>query len=173
MNLPEANGATSNRNEHSGESIPFDPSSPTSKTPSACIESGFNNTASFVPATNFPDLPLDHPYDIEDHFPGEYYAGPGPKTIRGFDMAVPISMPPQGLKRKRESEDTSHVDATRPACTHNFPPPVTAQLQPYPAEYSGESYDFLQQGFLTPGLSATEALAQPKEGHNISYHFGY
>ncbi|CAG8072526.1 unnamed protein product [Penicillium nalgiovense] len=177
MNLPEAKGATFNHNEHNGERIPFDPASPISNTTSARVKSCSNNNAppvSFAPVSKIPDLPLDHPYDVQGHFPGEYYAGLDPKTIRRFDMTVPVSIPPQGLKRKRESEETSHIDATRPAASMQvFSPPATAHLQPYPVEYSGESYNFLQQGFVSPGLSTTEALAQPKEGRDIAYHFGY
>jgi hypothetical protein len=176
MNLPEAKGTTFDHNEHNGESVSLGSASPISNTTSACVDSGSNNNAppgSFAPVSNFPDLSLDHPYDVQGHFPGEYYAGLDPKTIRGFDMAVPMSMPPQGLKRKRESEETSHVDATRPAAfTQDYSPPATVHLQPYPVEYPSASYSFLQQGFVSPGLSTTEALAQPKEGRDISYHFG-
>ncbi|OQE23481.1 hypothetical protein PENFLA_c011G08967 [Penicillium flavigenum] len=176
MNLPEAKGTTFNHNERIGESVPLDSASPISNTTSACVNSGSNNNAppaSFAPVSNFPDLSLDHPYDAQGHFPGQYYAGLDPKTINGFDMAVPMSMPPQRLKRKRESEEASHVDSTRPISRHDFSPPATVHLQPYPVEYPSESYNFLQQGFVSPGLSTTEALAQPKEGRDISYHFGY
>ncbi|CAG8893510.1 unnamed protein product [Penicillium egyptiacum] len=177
MNLPEATGATFNHNEYTRQSIPFDPASPISSTTSACVKSGSTKDAPpalFAPVPNFPDLPLGHPFDVHGHFPGEYYTGLDPEIIRGFDMTVPISMPSQGLKRKRESEDISHVDATRPAAlTHDLSSSVTVHLQPYPVEYSGESCDFLQQVFVSPGLSTTEALAQPKEGPDISYNFGY
>ncbi|KAJ5283349.1 hypothetical protein N7505_001329 [Penicillium chrysogenum] len=89
-------------------------------------------------------------------------------------MTAPTSMPPQGSKRKRESEEISHVDATRPAAfTHDFTPSVTVHRQPYPVEQPGESCGFLQQGFVAPGGSTTKALAQPKEGRDISYRFGF
>ncbi|KAJ6191078.1 hypothetical protein N7519_001099 [Penicillium mononematosum] len=176
MNLPEAKGTTFNHNEHNGESVPLDSASPISNATSACVNSGSNNNAppaSFAPVSNFPDLSQDHPYDAQGHFSGQYYAGLNPETIRGFDMAVPMSMPPQGLKRKRESEEVSHVDSTRPTFRQDFSPPATVHLQPYPVEYPSESYNFLQPGFVSPGLSTTEALARPKEGRDISYHFGY
>ncbi|KAF3009283.1 hypothetical protein E8E15_001438 [Penicillium rubens] len=178
MNLPEAAGATSNHNEHNGDSIPFDAASTNiSNNLSAFLMSGCVNNAPpalFAPVANFPaNLPLDHPYDVQGHFPGKYYAGPGPKPIRGFDMTMLKSMPPHVLKRKRESEEIAHADAVRPAVfKHNFSPSVTADLQPYPVGYPGGPCSFLQQGLVLSGPSTTEALAQPKEGRDISYHFG-
>lgn len=178
MNLPEAAGATSNHNEHNGDSIPFDAASTNiSNNLSAFLMSGCVNNAPpalFAPVANFPaNLPLDHPYDVQGHFPGKYYAGPGPKAIRGFDMTMLKSMPPHVLKRKRESEEIAHADAVRPAVFKpNFSPSVTADLQPYPVGYPGGPCSFLQQGLVLSGPSTTEALAQP-EGRDISYHFGY
>ncbi|KAJ5365208.1 hypothetical protein N7517_008094 [Penicillium concentricum] len=179
LNLPETVEATSNHNDHNGESIPFD-AAPTdiSNTTFAYVKSGsVNNSppALFAPVANFPaHFPLDHPYDVQGHCLGNYYAGPDPKTVRGFDMTVPVSMPPHGLKRKHESEEIAHVDATKPAVfTHDFSLSVTGDLQPYPVQYPGGPCNFLPQGFISPGPSTTEALAQPKECRDISYHLGY
>ncbi|KAJ5283358.1 hypothetical protein N7505_001338 [Penicillium chrysogenum] len=164
--------------EGKSESIPFGPASPNfANTTSACVKAGSTNNAPpalFAPVANFRDSPQRHKYDVQGRFPGECYAGLGRKTIRGFDMTVPISMPPKGLKRKRGSEEISHADVTRPAAsTHGVSPSVTARLQPHPVEHPGESCSFLQQGVVSPGGSTTKALAQPKEGRDISYHFSF
>ncbi|KAF4770507.1 hypothetical protein HAV15_012776 [Penicillium sp. str.  len=179
MNLPEAAGTTSKHNRHDGDSIPFDTESTNiSNNPSACVKPGSINNAPpalFAPISNSPaHSPLDHPYDVQGQFSNKYSARPDPKTIRGFDMTMPISMPPYSLKRKRESEAIAHADATRPAAiTHDFSPSITAGLQPYPVEYPRGPCSFPQQGFVSPGPSTTEALAQSNEGRDISYHFGY
>jgi hypothetical protein len=98
MNLPEATAATVNHNEHNGENVPFDTASTNiSNSTSAFVKSGFANNAPsalFAPVANLPaHFPLDHPYNVQGYFAGKYYAGPGPKTISGFDMTVPVSMP--------------------------------------------------------------------------------
>ena len=177
MNRPEATGATFNHDDN-GDDIPFGTASPnSSNTTSACIKAGYTKNAPpalSAPVANFRDLPLHNKYDVQGPFHGICCAGLDHKTTRGFDMTVPISMPPQGLKRKRESEEISHVDATRPAVfTHDFSPSATEHLQPYPVGHHGGYCSFLQQGFVSPGLSTTEALAQPKEGRDISYHFSF
>lgn len=177
MNRPEATGPLSNHDDN-GDDIPFGTASPNiSNTTSACIKVGYTKNAPpalSAPVANFRDLPLHNKYDVQGPFPGICCAGLDHKTTSGFDMTLPISMPPQGLKRKRESEEISHVDATRLAVfTHDFSPSATVHLQPYPVGHPGGFCSFLQQGFVSPGLSTTEALAQPKEGRDISYHFSF
>ncbi|KAJ5365209.1 hypothetical protein N7517_008095 [Penicillium concentricum] len=171
MNLPEAVGTKSNNNEHNGHDIPI------SNNPSACDKSGSINNAPpalFAPVVNLPaHSPPNDTYDVQSHFLGKY-ASPDPKTICGFGTTMPISMSPQGLKRKREIEEIAQVDATRHTMfTHDFSPAVTTDLQPYPVEAHGGPWSSLQQGFVPAGPYTAKDLAQPNEARDISYHFGY
>ncbi|KGO51928.1 Protein of unknown function DUF2841 [Penicillium expansum] len=168
---------TFNYSEHNGESNPFDTASiKISNAPYECVESGpTNNTppALLAPVADFPaHLPLEHSYNVQGHFAGKFFAGLGPKTIRGFDTILPAS-PPHRFKRKRESEEMAHVDTTRPAVfTHNFSPSVNIDLQTYPLQYPGSFCTFPQQSFVSPGPFTAEELAQPNESRDISHHFG-
>lgn len=157
MNLPEATRTTLSHNEHKGESIPFDPAtSKLSNITSVRVKPDSTNNAPptcFAPVGYSPDLPLHHTYDVQGHFAGEYCTGLDYKAIHGFDMPEPMSMSPQGLKRKRESEEISHLDATRLAgFTHGFSPSVTVHPNPYLVEHPCNSCSFLEQGFVSSGL---------------------
>ncbi|CAI7646514.1 unnamed protein product [Penicillium glandicola] len=179
MNMPEAKEATFNCDEPNGESIPLDAASINiSNAISASVESGSINNASpgiFAPVADFPvTLPLDHPYDVQRQFRGKFYAGPDPKTPRGFEMTVPISGLPQRLKRKREDNAIAPLNTTGPAVFPNdLFSSVTVDLQPYPVGYPDGPCTFPRQGFVSPGPFTTQALAQPKESRDISYHCGY
>ncbi|KAJ5496558.1 hypothetical protein N7463_008545 [Penicillium fimorum] len=171
MNLPEAVRTTCNHNEHNRDDLPI------SNNLSACVNSGSINNAPpvpFAPVANLPaHSPLNHPYNGQSHLPKKY-TSPDPKSLRGFDMTMPILMAPRGLKRKRENEEIAQVDATWPVIfTHDLSSPVTTDFQPYPVEYYGGSCSSLRQDFLSPGASTAEALGQPNGGRDINYHFGY
>ncbi|KAJ5355986.1 hypothetical protein N7517_010595 [Penicillium concentricum] len=178
MNLPEAARIISNRNQRSGDGTPFDaPSKTISSNLSACVKSPPTNHAPpalFAPVANFPaHLPLDYPCDVQGQFPRKY-SSPDPKTTRGFDMTMPVSMPPHVLKRKREGEGIAEVDATRPTIfIPDLSSSVIPNLQPCPLEYHSGPYSSLQQNFVSHGLSTAEELGQPNEGRDISYQFGY